>query len=97
MDATATKDRLHLRIEQADEKLLNVLAELTESLFRSYQPGIVKEVGIENEETDEIAPPSWAKPMTKEESLAELREANAAAERGEVITIEELEDGTKAW
>ena len=41
MDAIATKDLLHLRIEQADEKLLAVLAELTESLFRSYRPEVV--------------------------------------------------------
>ena len=41
MDATTTKDLLHLRIEQADEKMLNVLSKVVESLFEAYQPEVL--------------------------------------------------------
>ena len=90
MDAIATKDLLHLRIEQADEKLLAVLAEMTESLFRSYQPGAV-------EATETEAVPSWAKPLTAEESLADLREGLAEYEAGEYLTLEEASKEAATW
>ena len=90
MNATATKDLLHLRIEQADEKLLAVLAELTESLFRSYQPEVVEAAETE-------AAPNWAKPLTAEESLADLREGLAEYEAGEYVTLEEASKEAATW
>ena len=89
MDATATKDLLHLRIEQADEKLLAVLAEVTETLFRTWQPEAM------NSSTDPV--PSWAKSLTAEESLADLREGLAEYEAGEYVTLEEAEKEAATW
>ncbi len=97
MDTSATKDLLHLRIEQADDKLLAVLAELTESLFRSYQPEAV-EAELTEEEIEKLLPPtSMRKRMTKDESLAELRDAQDEFDRGEFLTSEELDKEMAAW
>ncbi|MEM8584907.1 MAG: hypothetical protein AAGF87_11585 [Bacteroidota bacterium] len=90
MDTAATKDLLHLRIEQADEKLLAVLAELTESLFRNYQPNVA-----EAKETE--AAPSWAKPMTAEESLTDLREGLADYEAGNYLTLKDASKEAATW
>ena len=87
----ATKDLLHLRIEQADEKLLAVLAELTESLFRSYQPE-----AVEDTQRDTTVP-SWAKPLTAEASLADLREGLAEYEAGQYVTLEEASKEAATW
>lgn len=97
MDATAIKELLHLRIEQADDKLLSVLAEMTESLFKTYQPEAVEIVDEEEkafaEEMKNIAPPSWAKPITREQFNAEIKASLAEYERGECLTLEEVEQG----
>jgi hypothetical protein len=96
MDAIQRKELLHLRIEQANEEMQIVLAKMVEVLFQTYQPEVIESIAVE-EEAAALAPPSWAKPMTKAESLAELREANAEGERGEVVAIEELEKAMEAW
>lgn len=66
-------------------------AEMAETLFKTWQPEVVEGSGLDEEEAAALAAPSWAKPMTQEESLAELRLANEEGERGEVVPIEELE------
>lgn len=91
MDATTTKDLLHLRIEQADEKLLAVLAAVTESLFRSYQPEAVEKTAAAQ------AVPGWAKPLTAEESLADLRQGLAEYEAGAYVTLEEASKEAATW
>ena len=91
MDATTTKDLLHLRIEQADEKLLAVLAQMTEILFRNYQ----SEVMENSPQEDRV--PSWAKPLTAAESLADLREGLAAYEGGQYVTLEEARKEAATW
>lgn len=96
MDAIERKELLHLRIEQANEEMQIVLAKMVEVLFQTYQPEVIEST-VADEEAVALAPPGWAKPMTKTESLAELQEANAEGERGEVIAIEELEKAIEAW
>ena len=100
MDAMATKDLLHLRIEQADEKLLAVLAEMTESLFRSYQPEVVEEVAYEPESEEEAskmaAYEATLKPMSKAEFYADINESIAEYHRGEAVPIEEVESEAAA-
>lgn len=104
MDATAMKDLLHLRIEQADEKMLSVLAQLTESLFKSFQPEVIEEteelvddeeVAFAEEMKNAPAPP-WAKPVTREQFNAEIKESLDQYHRGEYFTLEEIEQGTVA-
>ena len=91
MNVAATKDRLHLRIEQADEKMLGVLDELMETLFRSYH-----EV-TNGEEDQQKAIPEWAKPLTMEESLADLREGVQQYKAGNYVTLEEVRKEMKTW
>lgn len=95
MGATALKDLLHLRIEQADEKLLAVLADLTESLFKSYQPEVLEEE-MNQEEFDQLPMPEY-KRLTVEESNAELKEAMDECDRGDFLTGEELEKEIATW
>ena len=91
MNMAATKDRLHLRIEQADEKLLGVLDEVMEALFRSYH-----EVA-EGKETEQKVIPEWAKQMTMEGSLADLREGTEQYKAGDFFTLEEVRKEMKTW
>ncbi|THH37521.1 hypothetical protein [Neolewinella litorea] len=98
MDATATKDLLHLRIEQADEKLLAVLAEVTESLFRNYQPEVVEGDERNAGEIHAVpAPPSMRKRMNLKESLADLKEAQGQFESGEFLNSEALDKEMDKW
>ena len=90
MNNSSLKDLLHLRIEQADEKLLVVLAELTESLFRSYQPDVIDTANSE-------AIPKWAKPLTAQESLNDLREGLKEYEAGEYVSLEEAKKEAASW
>jgi hypothetical protein len=99
MDAIQRKELLHLRIEQANEEMQIVLAKMVEALFQTYQPEVIQE---EQELSDaEIMamppPPSMRRRMTKEESNAELKEAMAECERGDFVTLEELEKDMATW
>lgn len=89
------KERLHLRIEQADEKLLSVLDQFTETLFAAYHSEDTQV--ITDEQIMAIPPsPTWRK-LSKEELRTELDEANAEYERGEYITLDELEKESETW
>ncbi|MDV7402932.1 hypothetical protein RZS08_66525, partial [Arthrospira platensis SPKY1] len=66
MSAEQLKERLHLRIEQADERLLAVLAEMAESLFKAYQPDALEESRRKRIADYEAS----LVPMTKEELIA---------------------------
>ena len=95
MGVSLLKKRLFLRIEQADEKLLRVLDQFAETLFKEYYGDEDRE--LSDEELMALPAPAWAKPLSKEESLADLREALAEYERGDYITLEELDKEAEAW
>ncbi len=89
MNVELIKKRLFLRIEQADEKLLRVLDNLSEKLFDEYHDDVGKEMS--DDEIMALPAPPWAKPLTQRESIADLREALAEYERGEYVSLEELD------
>ncbi|OAV43584.1 hypothetical protein [Lewinella sp. 4G2] len=93
MDATATKDLLHLRIEQADEKLLAVLAEMTETLFRTYQPEGITNPGQAKEPIGYRA----GQALTTEELRAKISRAEKQIDEGEYLTPDYLEKEADAW
>jgi hypothetical protein len=97
MDAIQRKELLHLRIEQANEEMQIVLAKMVEVLFQTYQPEAIEEKELTDEEISQLPAPPWAKPLTKEESLADLREGMAEYERGDYITIDEMEKEGATW
>lgn len=87
MDAIQLRTSLLQRIEQADEKLLRVINSVVETVVAEYveEGTVVEEV------------PDFAKPLTKEELLAELREGLEEYERGEYVTLEEMEKEAETW
>lgn len=95
MSADLIKERLYLRIEQADEKVLRVLDQFTEILLAEYH---TDESQIITDEQILAIPPSpkWSK-LSREELKAELDEANAQYERGEYVTLEEVEKESETW
>jgi hypothetical protein len=86
MDAAQIREHLHLRIEQADERLLTVLAEMAESLFKTYQP-------------QAVAPPNKQdfRPLTRQEITSEIETSMAGYNRGEYITLEESSKEAASW
>jgi len=86
MSTTQIKETLHLRIEQADEKLLSVLAEMTESLFKNYQPEAFEESRQERIAAYEAS----LKPMTKKELIDRALVSEEDIKAGRVHDLEEV-------
>lgn len=87
MDAAQIRERLHLRIEQADERLLTVLAEMAESLFKTYQP----EAGKQSRQESIAAYEASLKPMAQEELIARAQASNEDIEAGRIYSRREVE------
>ncbi len=86
MSTEQIKEVLHRRIEQADDKLLSVLSEMTESLFKSYQPETLEE----NRQQRIAAYEASLKPMTNEELIARAKASDEDIKAGRVHDIEEV-------
>ncbi|MFT6130481.1 MAG: putative transcriptional regulator [Neolewinella sp.] len=99
MDAIQKKELLHLRIEQANEQMLDALAEMAETLFKTWQPEVVEATEQELKSEEEYAAiyAKHLKPMTREEMNNELKEAMADYERGDYVTLEEMEKEAATW
>lgn len=87
MSTDLLKERLHLRIEQADEKLLSVLDQFAETLFVAYH-------NDSNEEKERLARiaayKANLKPMTKEELIARALASQEDIEAGRIHDLEEV-------
>lgn len=93
MGVDLIKERLHLRIEQADEQILQVLAEMTESLFKTYQPE-----ALEISDTELAAKyKEHLQPLTREEITSEIEQSMADYQRGDYITLEESSKEAASW
>ena len=79
MERDQIKEQLHLRIEQADDRLLRVMSAMVEAYFEVH-PKTAELAEYENS----------LRPMTQEELVARAMESEAAIERGEVIDVEEI-------
>ncbi len=86
MGVDQIRERLHLRIEQADEKMLQVLDELAESLFKNYQSDALEQARQERIAAYE----EKLKPMTKEELVARVLASQADIEAGRIHDLEEV-------
>jgi len=86
MDA---KELLHLRIEQANDKLLEALVAMTEGLFKVYQPEVL-EGEMNQAEFDQLPEPEF-KRMTMAEQKEAIDEGLAEYHRGEGLPFDELE------
>lgn len=86
MDAAQIRERLHLRIEQADDEILTVLAEMAESLFKVYQP---------QAETQSYE--QHLRPLTRAELTSEIETSMADYERGDYLALEESGREAASW
>lgn len=100
MDATQKKELLHLRIEQANEQMLDVLAEMAEVLFRNWQPEVVETTEqITDEELADLRTPvmttaeyeATLTPMTREEFVARAETANEDIAAGRIYSVAEVD------
>jgi uncharacterized protein YrzB (UPF0473 family) len=91
MDAIQKKERLHLRIEQANEQILDALAEMAEVLFKTWQPEVTD--GASEEPIGYQA----GEPMTTEVLKAKITKAENQIDQGEYLTPEELEKEAQVW
>lgn len=93
MSIEQIKETLHLRVEQADESFLRILHAMTEAYAAEY----LEEEELTDEQIMAIPPdPNW-KPLTEEELMARLEEGSAQVEKGDYITLEELEKEIQEW
>ena len=95
MDAIQKKELLHLRIEQANEQMLDALAEMAETLFKTWQPEVIEQKEPEAEpivgyEIDGTA-------ITASRFIKEADAAVEAAKAGNSITVQELEKRSEEW
>ncbi len=92
MGVDVMKQQLIERIQNGDEQLIRVMFAVSEALEESTQ---------REEITDEmimaIPPDPTMKRLTEEELLARLEASSAQVERGEYVTIEELEKEMEEW
>ena len=95
MDATQKKELLHLRIEQANEQVLEALAEMAETLFRTWQPEVVENDELPLETPAEVeklaAYEASLEPTSKTQFYTQVNESIAEYRRGESTTLEEVE------
>ena len=90
MTAAELRTDLLEQIEQADEKLLRIVSSVLEAVKVEY----VRDV------TEAEAEANYAKhlkPMAYEEMTNELKEAMADYERGDYVTLEEMEKESAKW
>jgi hypothetical protein len=91
MSTEQIKEVLHRRIEEVDERFLKVMFAMAETYMKELEDAALEA------EIEAVAPnPDW-KPMTKEELISEIEEANAQIERGEFIDIDDLEKEMEKW
>lgn len=90
MGIETIKEILHLRIEEADERMLRVLHAMTEAY------NIPSESDLSEAEITAILPPP-GKRLTTQELISEIQEADAQIDRGEFITSEDLEKEMEQW
>jgi hypothetical protein len=83
MNIQALKERLHLRIEQADEQMLRALDKLSELMIKGNKPEVNSQAAKEKSTSYE----SRLAPLTKDELRERALESERAIEAGEVYDI----------
>ena len=83
MGTLEKRDFIHSHLHQIDEEFINEV----------YQKMQAK---IEND-NPVVGYSAFGAPITKKHLLADLKEAESEIERGDFVTIEELEEEAKNW
>ena len=85
MSLAQIREELHQRIDIADERLLRMVYVMTEAYLEEEEDAELAQIIAKH---DQDGP--W-KQMTEEELMEDLKESIAEADRGEYISIEDLE------
>jgi len=93
MSLAQIREELHQRIDLADERLLRMVYVMTEAYLEEEEEDD-PELAAAIAKSDELGP--W-KQMTEEELLEDLKESIAQADRGEYISLEDLEKEMEQW
>jgi hypothetical protein len=91
MSSAEIKEDLHRHIEQMDERFLKVLHAMTHAYLEQNKEDKI------DDEIENIPLPPWAQAYSKEELIADLKEADAQFDRGESITLEALKKESETW
>lgn len=87
MGAEQIRERLHLCIEQADERLLRVLGQFAETLFEEYHSGDSAIIGYYPE----------GEGITVSELKAKILRAEEQIDSGVFLTHEQLQKESMEW
>lgn len=91
MSTEQIKEVLHHRIEQIDERFLRVMYVMAETYVKEQE-----DAALEAQIAAITPNPEW-KPMTEEELMVRLEASSAQFEKGEYLTVEELEKEMEQW
>jgi len=91
MSIQQIKEILHTRIDQLDDGFLRVLYAMLESYMNEQEGKSLDEL-MKNVPRN----PEW-KALTEDELLQRLDKSSAQIEKGETISLEELETEMKNW
>lgn len=91
MSTSQLKNALHLKIEQIDDRFLRVMYAMAETYLKEKEDALL-ETEIESIQPDE----SW-KPMTETEMMERLAASSAEFEKGNYLTLDELEKESEQW
>ncbi|MEL6277193.1 MAG: hypothetical protein AAFU03_18985 [Bacteroidota bacterium] len=83
------KELLHLRIEQADEKQLRILAATAEAMFEEYSS--------EGNRDEDVIGYVAGESMSIAQLKAKINIAEDQIDRGEFLTPQELEKEAEEW
>jgi len=93
MNIDDIKKRLHLRIEQADEKMLTVLSDMTENLFEAYLPHALEQPEAYHAESKN----TLLRARTRKEMTNEIENAMEEYEEGKTISLEKSNREADSW
>ncbi len=83
MSTAELRKKIHNFIDKADERFLRMIYSLASEYTKTT--------------TDEVVCYRAGKPITKSQLYKELKESEAEIERGDSMTIEELEKESEQW
>jgi len=91
MSTSQIRNALHLKIEQMDERFLRVMYAMAETYLKEKADADLEQ------EVKNVAPNENWKPLTESELMERLASSAAEYEKGNYLTIDELENESEQW
>ena len=91
MSTSQIRNALHLKIEQLDESFLRVMYAMTETYLKEKADADLEK------EVENVPPNASWKPLTEAELMERLAASAAEYDKGNYLTIEELEKESEQW